>query len=117
MAKNKRFQKQEIFWLNLNDSEQARLADIVGELRQRRKFAPFIRDAISMLWDMLHGGRDELRRLFPEFRVRVIEVEAPTVIGDDKRANELIWEQIETGKDNGFKIFWTVEDLDEYLDQ
>lgn len=63
------------FWLDANKDDQARLGDRLWRLKSKRKFAPTLRKAVRLFFDLLDGQTNVLRQLFPAL-VRQIESDA-----------------------------------------
>ena len=115
MPRKKRKMRERRFWFDINKPHENYMYEATKELIDGRSWSSFIKDAISLLWDLSHGGRDELDRLFPGLKVNGIKVDPRARLAQpDLEANALIWEQIETGRDNGFTIISTVEELEGY---
>ena len=62
------------FFLNINKPDQLKLAERLESLRLARQFAPTLRNALKLFFDLLAGNTTELRRQFPGI---VADLEAP----------------------------------------
>ncbi len=60
-----RFRIRQVFWIDLNKPEEARLAEQIAELKSKRAFARTVRDGIRLIYDLSQGKTDVLRELFP----------------------------------------------------
>lgn len=60
-----RFRLQYKFWLDINQTGDACLADEIEELKEKRQFARTIRDGLRLIIDLRRGNTDVLCELFP----------------------------------------------------
>lgn len=60
-----RFRLKFTFWLNVNKSDEQKLAEIIEDLKAQRGFASAIRDGLRIVWELRQGKTDTLYRLFP----------------------------------------------------
>ena len=60
-----RFRLRFTFWLDLFKSDERELADHIEELKEKRQFAPSIREGLRLLWSLREKRVDVLEKLFP----------------------------------------------------
>lgn len=65
-VQNERFRQQYVFWLDMNKSDEAALADKIAKLKTCRQFAKTIRDGIRLIEDLRAGRLEVLFALFPD---------------------------------------------------
>lgn len=63
--KKERLRQQYLFWLNMNNADDAALARRIAELKAHRIFVQTIRDGIRLIQDLQAGRLDVLLALFP----------------------------------------------------
>lgn len=76
MARAKRYQVQQKFWLNKNNEEQQHLIVYCEELRSsetKYSFASTIRNALRLIRDLRMGKLDVLFDLFPWVKAELLE--------------------------------------------
>lgn len=65
VERSARFRLQYKFWLDINQTGDAHLADEIEELKEKRQFAKTIRDGLRLILDLRRGNTDVLCELFP----------------------------------------------------
>jgi hypothetical protein len=77
-----RFRLRQVFWLDMNNDDEAALADTIDELKRQRSFVRTVRDGIRLICDLRQGRVDVLFELFPwvraEFLAGIQPSETPT---------------------------------------
>src|SRR5690554_6622378 len=61
----KRFRLKFMFWLDMNKSDEAELAEEIEILKERRLFSETLRDGIRLICDLRAGRTDRLFSMFP----------------------------------------------------
>ena len=111
MPRKKRKMRERRFWFDINKPHENYMYEATKELIDGRSWSSFIKDAISLLWDLSHGGRDELDRLFPGLKVNGIRVDPRDRLAQpDLEANARIRHQLRTGEYMGFRIYTGYDD-------
>jgi hypothetical protein len=77
------FKKRFEFWLNFDKPEQVALAEKIDVMKERRQFAPNVRDGLLLMEDLRAGNVETLLQLFPDIRER-LSVPAPEPVPDPK---------------------------------
>jgi hypothetical protein len=73
MPRAKRLRYQWKFWLDANKDEQLLLCEKLDELKNRRQFAPTIRNALKLFFDLSKGNTKILQDLFPSIVDKIKE--------------------------------------------
>src|SRR5690606_20159236 len=60
-----RFRLKFMFWLDMNKSDEAALAEEIESLKEQRLFAETLRDGIRLICDLRAGRTDRLFAMFP----------------------------------------------------
>ena len=63
--KDKRLRYQWRFWLDANKDDELLMCEELDYLKSKRQFAPTIRNALRLFFDLSQGRIDVLRELFP----------------------------------------------------
>lgn|SRR5690606_658245 len=61
----KRFRLKFMFWLDMNKSDEAELAEEIEFLKEQRLFSETLRDGIRLICDLRAGRTDRLFAMFP----------------------------------------------------
>jgi hypothetical protein len=61
----KRFRLKFMFWLDMNKSDEAELAEEIESLKEQRLFTETLRDGIRLICDLRAGRTDRLFAMFP----------------------------------------------------
>lgn len=61
----KRFRLKFMFWLDMNKSDEAELAEDIEILKEQRLFSETLRDGIRLICDLRAGRTDRLFAMFP----------------------------------------------------
>ena len=73
----RRFRLRYVFWLDMNKSDEATIAEQIETLKSERSFASTIRDGIRLISDLRAGQVDVLFELFPWVRTALMEQAQP----------------------------------------
>jgi len=68
VKRDKRNRFQEKFWLDFNDDTERDMLYYLEDLKSKKKFAKFMRDAITVLACLRQGRVDTLLQMFPRLQ-------------------------------------------------
>jgi hypothetical protein len=86
--KTRRYQLQQKFWLNGLDEKELALAKWCDELRQKRRFAPVVRNSLMLMQALEQGDTAKLFQMFPNLYEQLYaQMEADVL---ERRENEAI---------------------------
>ena len=88
--KDTRLRYQWRFWLDANKDDELLMCEQLDELKERRQFAPTIRNALRLFFDLSRGNTQVLRELFPGI---VAQLQTPPETPANSEFAEIIKQQ------------------------
>jgi len=87
---SKRFRLRFTFWLDVNKSDEAKIAETVEDLKQDRLFAHTVRNGIRLITSLRDGNLDVLFELFPWVKAEFMEYihEVQPMLAEESSASE-----------------------------
>lgn len=82
------FKKRFEFWLDFEKPEQLAIAEKIDVMKERRQFAPNIRNGLLLMEDLREGNVEILLQLFPDIRER-LSVPPPPPLPKDTNETRL----------------------------
>lgn len=76
------FKKRFEFWLDFDKPDQLAIAEKIDVMKERRQFAPNVRDGLLLVEDLREGNVEVLLQLFPDIRERLSVPEPPSPPAD-----------------------------------